>query len=68
MTPEQREKRMAPADGIWVCAACGKTAEDRYGIEGVHSPGWDESCMLKAVLCKRHGIVPGSRITNADPY
>ena len=59
---------MAPADGIWVCAVCGKTAEDRYGIEGVHSSGWDESCMLHAVLCKRHSIVPGSRITNADPY
>lgn len=40
------------ADGtIWVCGACGKTAKDRYGIEGEHSPGWDESCMLNAVLC-----------------
>jgi hypothetical protein len=34
-----------------VCAACGKTAKDRYGIEGEHSFGWDESCALNAVLC-----------------
>lgn len=63
-----REERMAPADGIWVCAACGKTAEDRYGQKGVHSYGWDESCMLNAVLCKREGVVPGQSITYADPY
>ena len=50
--------RMAPPDGIWICAACGKLAEDLYGIEGEHSRGWDESCMLNAVLCKRSSINP----------
>jgi len=44
------DDRMAPAGAIWVCAACGKSAKDRYGIEGEHSRGWDESCMLNAVL------------------
>lgn len=43
--------RIAPEGAIWVCGACGKTAKDRYGIEGEKSRGWDESCMLNAVLC-----------------
>lgn len=62
------DERMAPDDGIWVCCACGKTAIDRYGLEGPRSGGWDESCMLNAVLCKRDGIEPGQRVTKADPY
>ena len=62
------DERMAPPDGIWVCRACGKTAEDIYGTEGAHSPMWDESCMLNAVLCKRGDIVPGQRVTKAQPY
>jgi hypothetical protein len=61
-------ERMAPADGIWLCGACGKTAEDRYGIEGRRTTGWDESCMLNAILCKRGHITPGDRVTHADPY
>jgi hypothetical protein len=60
--------RKAPDDGIWVCAACGKTAVDRYGIEGPHSSMWDESCMLNAVLCKRGDITPGQRVRGAEPY
>ena len=60
--------RFVPDDGIWVCAACGKTSTDRYGIEGEHSRGWDESCMMNAVLCKRAGIKPGTRVAKADPY
>jgi hypothetical protein len=53
---------------IWVCGACGKTSRTRYGFfkdedghtwetapdgQRVASPGWDESCMLNAVLCYR---------------
>jgi hypothetical protein len=38
---------IAPAGRIWVCGACGKTAPDKYRGER----GWDESCMLNAVLC-----------------
>ena len=45
------DNRFAPEGAVWVCAACGKTAKDQYGIEGEHSRGWDESCMLNAVLC-----------------
>jgi hypothetical protein len=29
---------------------CGKTAKDRYGMEGPHSKDWDESCMLNSIL------------------
>lgn len=42
------ESRQAPAGHIWQCHACGKTAEDLYGIIGEHSYGWDESCVLNA--------------------
>lgn len=44
--------RFAPKGTIWVCAACGKTHKDRYGEDGEGDLGWDESCMLKAVLCE----------------
>lgn len=48
--PEQIPGDRRPPDGmIWQCAACGKRSEDRYGMVGWHSYGWDESCMLNAV-------------------
>ncbi len=40
--------RIAPADAIWVCSACGKTSRDRYGDP---NSSWDESCMMNAILC-----------------
>ncbi len=48
---------LAPEGTVWVCSACGKRARSRYGFdaEGKRTqidPGWDEACMLKAVLCK----------------
>jgi hypothetical protein len=42
--------RLAPKGKIWVCMVCGKTAKDRYGMEGPHSKDWDESCMLNSIL------------------
>lgn len=50
MTPAERSQRIAYPGTIWMCAACCKTATDRYGIEGDKSPGWDESCVLNAIL------------------
>lgn len=43
---------VAPEGQEWVCCACGKTAEHKYGNWGGYkaSRGWDESCMLNAVL------------------
>ena len=52
----QNNLRIAPPSTIWVCGACGKTAEDRYGLEGERSRGWDASCMLNAVLCHREKL------------
>lgn len=45
----------------FVCAACGKTSETRYGFakNTDHDRGWDASCMLNAVLCKPTGHSPG---------
>jgi hypothetical protein len=42
--------RVAPAGQVWVCGACGKRSRDRYGEHPI-SRGWDEACMLNAVLC-----------------
>lgn len=47
-------ERYAPEGKIWQCAACGKLAEDNYGLEGWHSYGWDESCMLNSHLVDRN--------------
>jgi hypothetical protein len=44
--------RVAPEGHMFVCTACGKTSTTRYGIDGERSRGWDESCMLNAVLCR----------------
>jgi transposase-like protein len=40
----------APAGQVFVCSACGKRSKDRYGYRAIDA-GWDESCMLNAVLC-----------------
>lgn len=44
------EENQASEGTIWVCAACGKTAKNRVPGKPGAMPGWDESCMLKAVL------------------
>lgn len=56
MTTDLKE-RIAPPGRIWVCCACGKTAKDKYGIEGKRSTGWDESCMLNAQLFDEDKLV-----------
>ena len=35
---------------MFVCGACGKRSRDLYGEQRIDR-GWDESCMLNAVLC-----------------
>jgi hypothetical protein len=49
-------ERFAPEGKVWVCGACGKRTKDRYGEEG----GWDEACMLNAVLCDAASLILGS--------
>ena len=46
--PLPKYPQKAPAGQVFVCGACGKTSNDLYGDP---SSGWDESCMLNAVLC-----------------
>jgi hypothetical protein len=41
-------ERRAPEGTVWECAACGRMAEDRYGLVGQHHRGWDESCRSNA--------------------
>lgn len=48
---------IAPEPRVWVCGACGKRARSRYGFDAAGKStaldrGWDESCMLNAVLCE----------------
>jgi hypothetical protein len=54
---------LAPAHQTWVCAGCGKTSRSRYGFDAsgksVADAGWDESCMLRAVLCEPTGAEVG---------
>ncbi len=64
------DERFAPKGAIWVCGACGKTHADLYGLEGVGSRGWDESCALNAILCDETTLVKDDcgRIVRADPF
>jgi hypothetical protein len=41
---------------IWVCLACGKTSEDRYGNINT-TPGWDVSCFINSVQAKEDHLV-----------
>jgi len=51
--------RYAKAGSVYVCGACGKKSKDLYGEGG----GWDESCMLNAVLCNEvtGEVIEGTR-------
>lgn len=53
---------VVPPGQIWVCGACGKRSHDRYGYQKIDQ-GWDESCMLNAVLC--HELQAGETMYHA---
>ncbi len=60
--------RQAPEGQVYVCGACGKTSKDMAGKLAL-SRGWDESCMLNAILCWEDSLVRAegsSRVTKAD--
>lgn len=42
--------QVASKGQIFVRGACGKRSKDKYGEQAIDG-GWDESCMLNAVLC-----------------
>lgn len=60
--------RTAAAGTVYVCVACGKRSRDLYGDQAI-SGGWDESCVLNAVLCEEVSLVfaeGSSRVVKAD--
>ncbi len=48
---------------LWVCMACGKTSPTKFGLQ---TKGWDASCMLNSMLCKKSSLTfnEGKRVTN----
>lgn len=76
MTTAERITTPAPAGQTWVCDACGRVSRTKAGFlaggarttpDGapVATHGWDESCMLHAVLCVP-GATPGQWVA-VDP-
>jgi hypothetical protein len=47
---------IAPEGKVWVCLACGKMSQDKYGNQKI-SWGWDESCMLNSALYDKSDLV-----------
>lgn len=67
MSAPAHTNEVAPAGQRFICSACGKMSRDLDGTQRI-SGGWDESCMLHAVLCfdertpdGHYRAVPGGR-------
>ncbi len=45
----------APEGQVYVCGVCGKRSPDRHGAFAIDA-GWDESCVLHAVLCTESSV------------
>lgn len=61
---------MAGPGQVFVCSCCGKRSRDRYGYQKIDK-GWDESCMMHAVLCDEDSLViqevaDGKRVAQAN--
>lgn len=73
-TPDLTGTEPAPEswpDRVWVCGACGKVSETRYGPPTLSGAprGWDESCFLNSVLCVRASLrLRGGRVVYADAW
>jgi len=64
--PKPNYPEWAPEGTVFVCGACGKTSRNLYG-ERTGLGGWDESCMLNAVLCGADTLVySGGRVVKAE--
>ena len=56
----------APEGHVYVCMACGKQSNDKYGFKAI-SYGWDESCMMNAVLHPRSKcIIENGRVVKMN--
>ena len=51
---------LAPAGTLWLCAACGRTHPTRTPTGD--GSGWDESCMLNAVLVYERLLADGRSV------
>ena len=60
--------KIAPEGCVYVCQACGKMSNDRYGFKPI-SMGWDESCMLNCILCHKDKLIlseSGGRVVKVE--
>jgi len=57
---------IAPEGQIYICGACGKRSKSLYGIDDAIDSGWDESCMLNAVLVYKDKTLSGYQAVNID--
>jgi hypothetical protein len=68
-TTIERLTTPAPEGQTWVCGACGRVSRAKAGFLAsglrtlsngapVATHGWDESCMLQAVLCTPDPAAP----------
>ena len=57
---------VAPEGQVYVCGACGKRSQDRYGYQKIDH-GWDESCMLNSILVYEDSVElgPSGRVVKA---
>lgn len=46
----------APEGKVFVCYACGKMSNDKYGERSIN-PGWDVSCVMNCGLEDRRRLV-----------
>jgi hypothetical protein len=57
----------APEGAVWICTACGKRASSL--TDGGIDHGWDESCMMHAVLCDAASVeLQGGRVVGAKAW
>jgi hypothetical protein len=60
MMTKDNGNTVAPEGFVFVCSACGKRSRDKFGTQPISS-GWDESCMLNAMLCEESALTLDSR-------
>jgi hypothetical protein len=44
------------SDKVWVCMACGKLSNDKYGDDPI-SVGWDVSCSMNAAEFRKDQLI-----------
>jgi hypothetical protein len=60
--------KIAPEGQMYVCGACGKRSKSEYGIDDAIDSGWDEACMLNAVLVYENKTLNGYIIVSKEDF